>query len=110
MTMTAPRVLLPFHLQTLAGCGEEVMLADCRPASIGELITALEQRYPGLSGAIVDPHTGKRRPLLRFFACKQDLSFTATDAPLPEAVLNGSEPFLIGHSWDTHSKNHKFNR
>lgn len=59
------------------------------------LLAALELRYPTLRGVIVDLYTGKRRPMIRFFACQQDLSFVAPDVPLPTAVIEGHEPFMI---------------
>lgn len=89
------RVMLPFHLQTLAGVGPEVEIDLRAPLTQGSLIATLETRFPALRGAIVDPYTGKRRPLLRFFACQQDLSFQPADKPLPTAVAEGKEPFFI---------------
>ncbi len=89
------KVMLPFHLQTLAGLGPEVEIDVAAPATQGSVIAALETRFPALSGAIIDPYTGKRRPLLRFFACQQDLSFLPPDQPLPLAVAEGREAFFI---------------
>lgn len=89
------KVEIPFHLQRLAHCGSELQLQLAAPFTQRALIQALERAQPPLAGAVIDPHTGQRRPLLRFFACQQDLSFQGLDAPLPEAVLQGREPFLI---------------
>lgn len=88
-------VEVPFHLQLLAHCGGELTLELAAPFTQRGLIAALERRYPPLAGAVIDPHTGARRPLLRFFACQQDQSFLGLDAALPEAVVQGREPFLI---------------
>jgi hypothetical protein len=89
------RVALPFHLQTLAQSAPEVQLAVAGAPTPRTVIEALETRYPALRGAVVDPHTGKRRPLLRFFACQEDLTFTSPDQPLPPAVVEGREAFMI---------------
>ena len=93
------RVVLPFHLRTLAHVGSEVTLevADLKPGPVTQrsLLDALEARYPMLHGAIRDYGTQQRRPFLRFFACEQDLSHESPDDPLPEAVASGKEPFLI---------------
>jgi hypothetical protein len=89
------RVMLPFHLQTLAQVEPEVTIDVAAPVTRQSLVAALEKRYPTLRSAIIDPHTGKRRPLLRFFACQQDLTFQSPDAPLPDAVLEGREAFMV---------------
>jgi sulfur-carrier protein len=89
------RVVLPMHLRTLAQVGPEVMLDIDGQATQGSVLDALEERYPMLRGTIRDHLTHQRRPLLRFFACGQDLSFEPRDEPLPEAVAKGDEPFLI---------------
>ena len=89
------RVQLPFHLQTLAACLPEVALDVAPPHTQRCLITALEQRYPALRSAVVDVHTGKRRPLIRFFACQQDISHLPLDTPLPPAIIDGSEVFMV---------------
>jgi len=89
------RVVLPQHLQTLARVGSEVALEVNGPATLGSVLDALEDRYPVLRGAIRDHATRKRRPFVRFFACEEDLSHEPPDAPLPEAVASGAEPFLI---------------
>lgn len=95
MTSALVTVQLPFHLQRLAGTSELVNLEVAAPQTQQSLLMALELRYPTLRGAVVDLHTGKRRPMIRFFACKQDLSFAAPEAPLPDAVIKGQEPFMI---------------
>lgn len=89
------RVELPAHLRTLAGVGREVTIEVSGPATQRALFDAIEARYPMLRGTIRDHVTKERRPFLRFFACESDLSFEAPDAPLPEAVVTGKEPFLI---------------
>jgi sulfur-carrier protein len=89
------RVILPFHLRTLAHVGNEVMLEVAGPITQRSVLDALEARYPMLRGAIRDHVTHERRPFLRFFACEEDLSHEPPDAPLPDAVASGKEPFLI---------------
>ncbi len=90
------RVVLPFHLRNLARVsGEEVTLEVAAPVTIRAVVDALEARYPVLQGTIRDHGTLKRRPFVRFFACKEDLSLEPPETPLPEAVVNGTEPFLI---------------
>jgi len=89
------RVVLPHHLRTLAKVRAEIALEVAGPATQGTLLDALEARYPMLRGTIRDHVTKQRRPLVRFFACGRDLSFDAPDAPLPDAVAAGAEPFLI---------------
>jgi sulfur-carrier protein len=89
------RVVLPQHLQTLARVGSEVALDVRGPATLGALLDALEERYPVLRGTIRDHTTHKRRAFVRFFACEEDMSHEGADTPLPEAVANGAEPFLI---------------
>lgn len=88
-------VQLPFHLRTLARVGRDVLVEVSAPVTMGNVIDALEGRYPVLRGTIRDPVTGARRPLLRFFACSQDFSHDAMDAELPAEVAEGREPFLI---------------
>lgn len=88
------RVELPFHLRNLARVSGEVQLDVAQP-TINAVITALEQRYPVLCGTIRDHETLKRRPFIRFFACQEDLSLDSPETPLPPAVANGTEPFLI---------------
>ncbi len=89
------RVVLPAHLQSLARAGREVEVQVDGPATQRAVLDALETIYPMLRGAIRDPATQKRRPLVRFFACREDLSHEEPDAPLPAAVETGAEPFLI---------------
>lgn len=89
------RVILPFHLRNLAHVGNEVMLEVEGPITQRSVLDALEVRYPMLRGAIRDHDTLERRPFLRFFACEEDLSHNPPDAPLPDAVASGKEPFLI---------------
>jgi sulfur-carrier protein len=89
------RVVLPASLRTLARVDGEVQLDTEGPVTQCSVLDALEARYPMLRGAIRDHITQRRRPFVRFFACKQDLSHEPPDAPLPEAVATGDEPFLI---------------
>jgi hypothetical protein len=89
------RVVLPAHLRTLARVNGEVKLDVEGPATASSVLDALETSYPMLRGAIRDHVTKKRRPFVRFFACEQDLSHHAPDAPLPEAVATGAEPFMV---------------
>ncbi|MBM3997389.1 MAG: MoaD/ThiS family protein [Planctomycetes bacterium] len=89
------RILLPYHLRVLARCGAEVQLDIVGSVTQRSILDALEARYPMLRGTIRDQTTGKRRPLLRFFACDEDLSFEPMDAPLPAAVASGAEPFFV---------------
>jgi hypothetical protein len=90
------RVELPFHLRNLAQVRGEVALDVAGPvATQRAVLDALEARYPVLRGTIRDPVTGLRRPLLRFYACREDLSHEPPDAPLPDAVASGAEPLLV---------------
>lgn len=89
------RVVLPAHLRTLARVGAEVQLEIAGPATQRSVLDALEAQYPVLRGAIRDHGTLRRRPFVRFFACEQDLSHESPDAPLPEAVAGGREPYLV---------------
>jgi hypothetical protein len=89
------RVELPFHLRNLAKVRGEVTVEVAGPVTQRTVLDALEARYPVLRGAIRDHATGMRRPLLRFYACREDLSHEPPDAPLPEAVASGEEPFLV---------------
>lgn len=89
------RVVLPYHLRQLAGVEAEVKLDVVGPATQCSVLDALETRYPTLRGTIRDHTTKQRRPFIRFFACEQDLSHEAIDAPLPEAVARGEEPYLV---------------
>jgi hypothetical protein len=89
------RVSLPAHLRTLAQVDGDVTLSLEGPVTQRSILEALEARYPVLRGAIRDHATQKRRPFVRFFACAEDLSHDSPDAPLPEAVALGAEPFLV---------------
>ena len=89
------RVILPFHLRTLANAGKEIELEIPAPITQRAVIDAIEAQYPMLRGTIRDPNTLQRRSLVRFFACKQDLSHASPDDPLPEAVANGAEPYMV---------------
>jgi molybdopterin synthase sulfur carrier subunit len=89
------RVVLPAHLRTLARVTGEVTLNIEDQVTQRTVLDALEARYPMLRGTIRDHVTLKRRPFIRFFACEQDLSHESPDAPLPDAVAVGEEPFLI---------------
>ena len=89
------RVELPQHLRTLAHVGREVEVEVEGPVTQRSVLDALEARYPMLRGTIRDHGTLQRRAFLRFFACEEDLSHESPDAPLPEAVVSGKEPFLI---------------
>ena len=89
------RVVLPPHLRTLAHVGSEVQIEVPGPVSACSILDALETRYPMLRGTIRDHVTLKRRAMLRFFACGEDLSQDPPDAPLPDAVASGKEPFWV---------------
>jgi sulfur-carrier protein len=90
------RVVLPYHLRTLAQvAGPEVELQVAGAVTTRAVLDAVEARYPVLRGTIREHETLKRRPFLRFFACEQDLSHQSPDAPLPEAVAEGREPFIV---------------
>jgi sulfur-carrier protein len=89
------RVILPFHLRTLAKVDDEVALDVPGEVTLRSVLDALEDKYPVLRGTIRDHDTGKRRPFIRFFACEEDLSHEPPDTPLPEAVANGKEPFCV---------------
>jgi hypothetical protein len=89
------RIILPHHLRELAGVGREVTVSIDGPPNQQSLLNALESRYPMLRGTIRDQATHQRRPLLRFFACEEDLSNRPPDEPLPDPVVRGEEPFVI---------------
>ena len=89
------RVVLPTHLRTLARVGSEVTLDVSGPATQRSLLDALEDRYPVLRGTVRDHVTKERRAFVRYFACQEDLSHEAPDAPLPDPVVEGAEPFLV---------------
>ncbi|PYX76002.1 MAG: hypothetical protein DMG78_02510 [Acidobacteria bacterium] len=89
------RVELPQHLRTLAHVGHEVEIQVEGPVTQRSVLDAVESAYPMLKGAIRDHVTKERRAFLRFFACQEDLTHESPDAPLPDAVISGKEPFLI---------------
>ena len=89
------RVYLPAHLRTLANVRGEVELEVAGPVTQRSILDALEARYPMLRGTIRDHVTQQRRPFVRFFACEEDLSHESPDAPLPEAVAQGAQPFMV---------------
>lgn len=90
------RVTLPYHLRNLARVsGGEVLVAVEEPPTIGRLLDALESAHPEIKGTLRDHVTGRRRPLVRFFACGEDLSHEPPDRLLPDAVRSGEEPFMV---------------
>lgn len=89
------RVALPFHLRTLAGVNGEVQFEAPATPTVGAVLDAVEARFPVLRGTIRDHESLKRRPFIRYFACKEDLSLEPADTPLPEAVISGEEPFMV---------------
>src|SRR5262245_57082516 len=89
------RVVLPAHLRTLADVAGEVTVDVEGRATLKALLDALEARYPVLRGTIRDHVTERRRPFVRFFACQTDLSHDPPDTPLPDAIVDGTEPFLV---------------
>ena len=89
------RVLMPYHLRNLARVDGEVQVDVAPPVTLGAVLDAIEARYPVLRGTIRDTTTQRRRPFVRFFACKEDLSHEPTQSPLPDEVIAGTEPFLI---------------
>jgi hypothetical protein len=89
------RVELPQHLRTLAKTGREVQLEVAEPVTQRTVLDALEAGYPVLRGTVRDSATQRRRPLVRFFGCGQDLSHESPDDPLPAAIASGAEPFFI---------------
>jgi sulfur-carrier protein len=95
VTATAIRVVLPAHLRRLAGINGEVQVGVDGQITQQSVLDALERRYPMLAGTIRDQQTGKRRPFIRFFACQEDLSHKHPGDALPEAVANGTEPYLV---------------
>jgi molybdopterin synthase sulfur carrier subunit len=92
---TMIRVIIPYHLRTLAHVEGEVSLAVDGPVTISTVLGALEARYPMLQGTIRDHDSGKRRPMLRFFACEEDISHEPPEFLLPAAVISGAEPLWI---------------
>jgi sulfur-carrier protein len=93
--VTAVRVVLPGHLKRLAQVDGEVSVDVGDPPTISAVLDAVEAAYPVLRGTIRDQNTGKRRNFIRFFACNEDLSHDGPDAPLPDPVVSGAEPFLV---------------
>jgi hypothetical protein len=89
------RVVLPFHLRNLARVDGEVELEVAAPVTIAAVLDALENKFLVLRGTIRDHGTLKRRPFVRFFACKEDVSLEPPETPLPDEIVNGAEPFLI---------------
>jgi hypothetical protein len=89
------RVVLPYHLRTIARVDGEVQLDVVGPVTTRAILDALEARYPALCGTIREHGTGKRRAFVRFFACQQDRSHASPDDPLPAAIASGAEPFLV---------------
>jgi len=89
------RVELPYHLRVLGKITGDVELEVDAPVTLRSVLDALESRYPMLRGTMRDHVTGARRPMIRFYACEQDLSNESIDAPVPEAVATGAEPFLV---------------
>jgi sulfur-carrier protein len=89
------RVLLPVHLRTLARVEGELRVPVESPVTLGRVLDALEAAYPALRGTIRDHVTLRRRPFVRFFACEEDMSHQPPETPLPQAVVNGAEPFLV---------------
>jgi hypothetical protein len=89
------RVVLPAHLRTLAGVHGEVELEVGGPVTQRAILDALEDRYPMLRGTTRDLTTHRRRPFIRFFGCEQDLSHESPDAPLPDPIAAGREPFMV---------------
>jgi hypothetical protein len=89
------RVILPTHLRTLARLDGEVKLEVPGPVTQRSILDALEAGYPMLRGTIRDHFTQQRRPFVRFFACEEDMSHESPDAPLPDAIASGAEPFMV---------------
>jgi hypothetical protein len=89
------RVVLPFHLRNLARVDGEVELAVAAPVTIRAVVDALEKKFPALRGTLRDHDTLKRRPFIRFFACKEDVSLEPSETLLPAEIVNGTEPFLV---------------
>ena len=89
------KIVVPYHLRALAHIDGDVTLDVAAPVTTRTILDALEARYPMLRGTIRDHGTGKRRPLLRYFACEEDVSLDPPDTPLPEAIASGAEPFFV---------------
>lgn len=95
LPVTMIRVVLPFHLRKLAGIDGEVQLDVAGEITQASVLDSLEARYPTLRGAIREHVTLKRRAFVRFYACEEDVTLEPTDAPLPDAIASGAEPFMI---------------
>jgi hypothetical protein len=93
--MVTIKVVLPYHLRNLARVEGDVELEVEEPVTIGAALDAIERKYPMLRGTIRDHVSGKRRDFLRYFACAQDFSHDPADTPLPGAVVDGTEPFIV---------------
>lgn len=89
------RVVLPYHLRNLARVGDEVQVEVVGAPTLGAVLDRLEATYPALRGTIREHGTLKRRPFVRFYACKEDLSHEPPETPLPAAIVDGTEPFMI---------------
>lgn len=89
------RVVLPYHLRTLARVEGEVQIEAAGPVTLNSVLDAIEAKYPVLRGTIRDHETLRRRPFIRFFACKEDWSHEPTDAALPDAIATGEEPLMV---------------
>ncbi len=91
------RVVLPYHLRNLAGCRDKEILLRVAGGAVTQrkILDALEARFPQLGGTVRDYGSGCRRPLVRFFGCGRDLSLESPDAPVPEAIAQGEEPYRI---------------
>jgi hypothetical protein len=89
------RVVLPYHLRTLARVEGELRLEVTEPVTLGAVLEAVEARHPVLRGTFRDHGTRRRRPFIRYFACREDLSHHPPETRLPEAVVQGAEPLLI---------------
>lgn len=95
MTKYAIRVVLPYHLQTLARIGHEVSIEVEEPVTYDAIVDAIERRFPTLCGTIRDHATLRRRPLLRYFVCEKDVSHEPSDTLVPDSILTGDQPFII---------------
>ncbi len=95
MTKHSIRIVMPYHLQTLADIGSEISLEVESPVTHDSVIDAIESAYPMLRGTIREHVTKQRRPLLRYFVCAKDVSHQPSTTPVPDAVLSGAEPFII---------------
>lgn len=89
------QVILPHHLRNLARVGAEISVEPKLPLTIGTVLDSIEAAYPNLRGTIRDHGTLKRRPFLRFFVCGEDISLEPYETQLPEAIANGSQPFMV---------------